>query len=351
MTTQRHEKLQSGLPRRKLLGSLLVACCVLTAQSVRAEEALKVATVAVQGTPWSAHMDRIKKRVEQGSGGHYKVKVHYGGRLGGEKETVRETREGRIQMWGGSTAAMATIVPELYALEVPFLFESDQEADFVLDKFARSHVEKLLAQAGFVLYQLTENGWHGIGLKDRCVTGKDSLKGINVRSQEARVHLDTLRALGANAIEMSVPEVLPALKQGTVDGFSNTPLFSFAVSWYQGVKYFTVTNHVYQPALIAYSKKWFDAQSPERRKLLLAEVEADQQFGRDGVRAIREGLIENFSKARVQVCRATESQRAELRRATQGVVADYKAKASPAGKALFAAIERGKSEWAKTKKP
>lgn len=312
-------------------------------------ETIKVATVAPEGTPWSALMDRVKKRIQTESGSAFKMKVYLGGRLGGEKETVRETREGRVQMWGGSTAAIATVVPELYALEAPFLFDSSEEADFVIDNYVRKHAETLLANKGFVLYQFAENGWHGLALKTGCARTPAALKGLKIRSQEAAIHLDTFKALGANPVEIAVPEVLPALQQGTVDGFSNTPLFTFAVSWHQGVKSFTVTDHVYQPAVIVYSKKWFDKQSKEHQALLLSNVEADTKFGRDGVRGIRDGLLDNFRASKIEVCELSKEERDAYRKATESIFKTYMAKASKDGKAMLQAILEGKKAWAAKK--
>lgn len=347
-TSQRGRRSSAGVLSRTT-GAMAIALSVV-AGSASAQTRVKVATVAPKGTPWSALLDKIKGRVSKLSDGALRFKVYYGGRLGGEKETVRETREGRVHMWGGSSAALATIVPELYALEMPFLFGSNEEADFVIDKYARPQVEKLLAAKGFVLYQFSENGWHGIGLRDRCVTGPKSLAGVKLRSQEAKVHLDMFRAMGANPLEMSVPEVLPALQQGTVDGFSNTPLFSFATSWYQGIRFFTPTRHVYQPAIVVYSKKWFDTLSAERRKWLLTGIEGDQKEGRRGVRAISDGLLQNFVRAKIQLCEISETQRESLRAATAQVLPKYERKASPGGKALFQALRKGKKDWAAGKR-
>lgn len=310
---------------------------------------VKAGTVAPEGTPWSALLQRIKKRMKKDSDKRIKLKPYYGGRLGGEKEMLRETREGRIQLWGGSTAAMATMVPELAILEAPYLFESDEEADFVLDNYARPHVKKLLEKQGFVFFQYSENGWHGLALKETCVKSLDDLKGRKIRSQESRIHLDTFKALGANPVEMAVPEVLPALKQGVVDGFSNTPLFSFATSWYQGVGYFTDSNHIYQPAVLVYSKKWFDKQPKDVQKVLLADFVADEKFGRNGIRAIRQGLIDNFTKSKIEVCKPSAKLLADMKKATSSIFADYEKRASKDGKKLFKAIRDGKAAWAKKK--
>lgn len=340
---------------KRLIGTLLASLVVSSAGSTYAGDdedriEVKVGTVAPEGTPWSELMKRVRKRFRKESDGKIKLKLYFGGRLGGEKEMVRETREGRIHMFGGSTAALATIVPELYVLEAPFLFESDEEADFVLDNYAKPHVAALLKDRGFIFFQFAENGWHGIALKETCVKSLKDLEGRKVRSQEAKIHLDTFKALGANPVEMAVPEVLQALETGVVDGFSNTPLFSFATSWYQGVEHFTVTDHIYQPAVIAYSKKWFDKQPKDIQKILLAGGDADAKFGRTGVRAIKQGLIDNFTKSKIEVCEADAKLKAEMKKATAGIFGQYKKRASKKGRKLFVAIEKGKAAYAKQKK-
>ncbi|MCC7383843.1 MAG: TRAP transporter substrate-binding protein [Deltaproteobacteria bacterium] len=348
-------------PRSARLGPLtrctIAVTSLLVASAARAGDEdekdkiiIKVATVAPEGTPWSELMDGVKNRIKKDSGDKVKMKLYFGGRLGGEKETAREAREGRVQMWGGSTAAMATIVPELYALEAPFLFDSSEEADFVLDNYVRAPAEKLLAQRGFVFFQWAENGWHGIALKGECLTNVASLKGKKIRSQEATIHLDTLKALGANPVEMAVPEVLPALTQGVVDGFSNTPLFTFAVSWYQGINSYTVTDHVYQPAIIAYSKKWFDKQPADVQKILLSNAREDEKKGRAGVRTLRDPLLENFKKAKITVCTVTPELRAELKQATAPIFEQYRKKAGKGGKPIYDAVLEGKKAWAAQKK-
>ena len=275
------------------------------------------------------------------------MKVYLGGRLGGEKQMVRETRKGRIQMFGGSTSALATIVPELYALEAPFLFDSNEEADFVLDNYAKPHVKKLLEAQGFVFFQFAENGWHGLGLKNRCVKSLADLQGIKLRSQEAKIHLDPFKALGANPVEMAVPEVLPALEQGVVDGFSNTPLFSFATSWHQGIKHFTNSRHIYQPAMLVYSKVWFDKQPKEIQEKLLAKADSDAKFGRKGVRAIAPGLLQNFTKSKIEVCNVDAALKAQMKAKTSKIFGKYRKRASKKGKALFDAILEGKKAFKK----
>ncbi|MBL8919150.1 MAG: TRAP transporter substrate-binding protein [Myxococcaceae bacterium] len=329
--------------------SLLVVCSLVLAVPAFAQDAkvvLKVGSVAPEGTPWSEWLDGVKARLEKDSGNRIKLKLFLGGKLGGEKEMAEETRNGNLAMFGGSAGALATYVPELAGIELPYLYSSDAEADFVLDKI-RPQVAKLLEAKGFTMVMWGENGWHGYGIKGKCVEKPDDMKGLKMRSQESFVHMETYKAFGAAPVEMSVPEVLGALQTGTVDGYSNSPLLSQATSWYKGVTHYTYTKHIYQPALIVISKKVFDAQPDDLKTILLNR--SDERSGITGVRALTEPLLDNFTAAKKTVCKLTPEQ-AKAFEAKARPVWDVFAKKSASNKALLDAMLAAKKEFAAGKK-
>ncbi|MCB9651381.1 MAG: TRAP transporter substrate-binding protein DctP [Alphaproteobacteria bacterium] len=334
---------------RTSLGVLLALALPATALATDKPLVIKVGTVAPKGTPWSVSFDAMAQDVEAAAGAKgvgVDFEMYFGGSLGGEKEMVRETREGRLHLFGGSVSSLATIVPELYIFETPFLFESDEEADYVLDQ-VRPQVAALLAERGFVLYHWSENGWQGIALDGGCVTSMKSLAGKKLRSQEAKVHLDTFEALGASPVAIAVPEVLPALKQGVVDGFANTVLFAFATGWYTGIDSFTETNHIYQPSAVVYSKKWFDGLPEATRALLLMDPLRFEANGRKRIRGIRAGLVANLEKAKKQVCPLDPKLRAEMKTATKPVFDKYVAGVGDGGRPLVQAVLAAKKAWAR----
>lgn len=295
---------------------LLAALCAAPFAHANDVLTLKLATVAPDGTPWAEQMQQYKARVEKESGGKIKVKPFYGGTLGDENSTVAETRRGSIGMWGGSTAALGSVVPELQMLELPYLFQSASEADYILDEVLHDDLKKLLADRGYVLAFWAENGYRSFGSKFGCIKAPADLKGRKMRSQESSVHLDTYRGIGASPVPIPVTEVLTSLQTGVVDGFDNTPLFAFAASWYQGVKFYSVTDHIYQPAAVLISKKVFDTASPELQKILLGDARKQAVDGRVGVRALTPYLLENFSAAKVQVCKLSDAEKGEFAKAT-----------------------------------
>ncbi len=281
-----------------------------------AEITLKFATAAPDDTPWSKHVDRLKKRVKEETGGRVRIKAYLGGALGDENATASRCRKGSIAGWAGTFEALATIAPELGVFGLPYLFPNEQSADDVLDQHIKNDVIKALDKAGFVLLFFSENGYRSIGSNFGFIKSAADLKGKKMRSQQGDVHTNTWRALGASPQPIAVTEVMTALQTGVVDGFDNTPLFAFAASWYQAITHFTLTQHSYQPAVAVMSKDVWGTLDAVTQAALVADIQVESAWGRKKVRAIKQGLIDNFSAAGIQLHTSTASEIAAFKTAT-----------------------------------
>jgi TRAP-type C4-dicarboxylate transport system substrate-binding protein len=322
--------------------SLFVALMLAAPMAIAQPVVVKAGSVAPEGTPWEEWLNTVKKRME--ATGKVKMKLFLAGKLGGEREMVEATKAGRVQLFGGSVGALASkYAPELNVFELPFLFESNAEADYVMNA-VRGDVEELLRKRGFEMVMWAENGWHGYGGKGKCLNHPDQMKGMKMRSQESVIHLDTYKAFGAAPVEIPVPEVLSSLQTGVVDGYSNTPLFSFAISWYQGIDHFAYTRHIYQPALIVVSKKWFDKQNDEVKAIMKSK--AEEKMGFDGVRKLTGPLLDNFKALGITMCDVPQENRKAFASKIGPVWAKF-AKKSKGNAKMLEAVKKAKAEFAK----
>lgn len=332
------------MQRRKLLvgGGAALAAAATRGRVARAADApitLKLATIAPEGTPWAELVADYKAQIEGESKGRLRIKPFLGGALGDENQTVGECRRGAIAMWGGTTGALATSVPEISVLELPYLFKRAEEADTVLDGPLREELRKRLAARGFVLVLWSENGFRSFGTKWGPVKQPSDLKGHKMRSQESLVHVETYRALGALPQPIAVTEVLPALQTGVVDGFDNTPIYTFAASWHLAIKHFTLSEHIYQPGAVLIAKKEFDKLPADLQKILTSGLDGMIRKGRTAMREMGPLLLENFTNAKIPVHRPSAAEREAFAKATRPVWDKY-VKAVPAAKPLLAAITK-----------
>ena len=270
---------------------------------------VRFVTIAPEGTPWSEQMTAMKARVEKESGGRLEFKLYLGGQLGGEVETLRSLQRGRVQAWGGSVGALAGLIPELQLMELPYLFRSLDEADYVLDEVLFTPYAELLAKQGFTLQSWNENGWRSIGSKDKPVLTPADAKGLKVRSQPSPIHLRMWKALGANPVPISVPEVLTSLQTGVVDAFDNSPLFTTATSWHTAIKHYAMTQHMYQPGAVIFNKAFLDKLPEDLRKILLGDAKAEAVGIRTAIRALEPEIIKLMETEGVKIYRMNDTQR------------------------------------------
>jgi len=267
-------------------------------------------TMAPEDTPWHKQLLRYKQQVEKATSEKVKIKMFMGGSKGAEDALVRQCAQGSLQLIGVSTGSMASIAPELDAFELPYLFRDYAEADRALDNpRVTEAVRKILAQKGLVFFFWSENGWRNFASKGRPIHTPADLRGMKMRSQESKVHIEMWKALGAAPVPISTPEVLSALQTGVVDGFDQTALFAFAASWYQGVKHWTVSDHIYQPAVVAYSKVWFDKLPKDIQDKLIADGPGQTAYGRKLIRSMNEPLLDNLGAAGVTVYKPSSAEK------------------------------------------
>ena len=319
---------------------------------------LKIATVAPEGTPWAQGLVDFKTMVEGQAGGRLVVRTFLGGVLGDENESVQSVQRGQYQGTAASTGALASIVPELAVLELPRLFRSEAEADYILDMVTIGTVEKAFRDRGLVLGFWSENGYRCFGSNWGPVKTPADLVGHKMRSQESELHLAMYRAFGASPVAIPVTEVLTSLQTGVVDGWDNTPLFAFAAQWTSKTKFVSLTNHIYQPAAIVYNKAWFDALPADLQALLLKPRQDDPVTKKPGlakqmrneIRALNPILIQNLSEMKVTVYTPTAADMASFEAPAKKARDAYLATATPSQKALYAQIVKGLESYRATHK-
>lgn len=332
--------------------ALLVAVALVAARPAEAQTptyTLKIATAAPEGTPWAKGLQDFKKQAEAAVPGKLAVRPFLGGVLGDENETVQSCQTGQIQGVGASTGAIASVVPELSVLELPYLFRNEAEADYILDQVITPTVEAALASRGLVLGFWSENGYRSFGTTYGFIKSPADLKGHKFRSQENPAHIEMYKAFGALPSPIPVTEVLTSLQTGVVDGYDNTPLFAFAAQWTSATKFYTVTQHIYQPAAIIYNKKWFDALPADVKAAVTTNVRGTlvPQMRKE-IRALTPILLDNMKSMKVQVYYPTAAEKSSFDAQAKVARDAYLAKAGAAEKALYTKITTGLATWRKS---
>ncbi len=312
-----------------LAGAALTAAALcLTAAPATAQGPfeLNIGSLAPKGTPWMDLLEKAEAMIEEQSGGRINVILRPPGVMG-EVEMVRETRKGeRLQGAAVTTAAIAEggNVPQLSIVELPFLFRDNREADHVMDTVVFDLASDALSRRGFVLALWSENGWRSFATKGAPIRTPDDVKKFKMRSQESDVHMAMYKAFGADAVQKPMTEVLTALQSGVIDGLDNTALYIQSAGLAEPIDYFTLTRHIYQPAAVIYSKRFYDKLPPDLQKVLLAPKSLTDE-GRKGIRAEDQAMIDNMPLFNVEVVELTDEEREAFAAKARTIHASYAA--------------------------
>ncbi|MGK0367039.1 MAG: tripartite ATP-independent transporter DctP family solute receptor [Thermoproteota archaeon] len=335
---------------KKILLSIFLLSSLVCLNAQAKARKIKFGTVAPAGTPWADTLTQIAKRVKKESKGKLKIKNYLSGQLGGELEILNAIRRGRIQGGGLTSAALAAVIPEMDVLELPYIFESYAEADFILDNYLLKPFTKLFEAKGLILVTWAENGWRNIGHKTKSIKQPSDIKGEKIRSQESRAHLAWWKTVEAAPVAIAVPEVLSALQTGVVHGFDNTALFTLAAEWHTAIKFFTITEHIYQPAAVVYSKKFWRKMKPAQQKILMGEGNGLAAPSRIAVRALGASLIETLKETGISVYKLTNDERSVFKKKTSGVHASVIKEIGGKAQVVYDLIKKGKIAFKKSLK-
>ncbi|MBW1881020.1 MAG: TRAP transporter substrate-binding protein [Deltaproteobacteria bacterium] len=320
----------------------LVALTISNPGQAQSTWEMNLGSLAPKGTPWTDMLEKIERNVEAGSDGRINVIIRPPGQMG-EVEMVRETRRGeRLQGCGVTTAAFAEggNIAQLQVIELPYLFDNITEADHVLDNVVWEPLSELMARRGFVLGIWSENGWRSFGTRHKPIRTPEDLKGFKMRAQESDVHMAMYNTFGAQAVQKPMTEVLTSLQSNVVDGLDQPPLYIKTAGLHEALDYYTLTRIIYQPAAVAYSKRWFDTL-PEDLQALVLEQKKLTVEGRVAVREEAAAILD-LLREDIEVIELTAEEREAFVAVAHGMHAEFAA--SVDGTELYNTIDTALKE-------
>lgn len=324
---------------------------------------LKFGTLAPDNTPWSAILENFKKLLQKETKemaergeikDRLKVKLYLNGIKGDEKAMLEQIRYKKLTGGGFSTGGMSSVAPELQVFEVPFLFNNDAEADYIMDKVVQKDMEEVLAKRGLFLYCWAINGWYDFGSKNKMLTAPKDILGTKMYTQESPIQTQMYVSLGIKPIPLSVTDVLSSLQTNMVDSYSSTPIYALAGQWFTETKYWVDSNHVYQPAAVVFGTHWWEPLDPKVKNVILKFQSELQSAARKDVRAADDPkfasrddeIMARFQEKDVgiKVEKLSATQREEFQKATQSVAQEM-IKQGAFSQALWDKIQQGLKDF------
>lgn len=199
------------------------------------------------------------------SGGAFTGEQAPAGQLGGERDMIEGLQIGSMDVVITSTGPLGNFVPEIYALDLPFLFRDYDHARTTLDGEIGQELLAKIDENQLVGLAWSENGFRHVTNSQRPVRTPADLDGLKLRTMENRVHMEAFQQMGAAPTPMAFPELFTALQQGVVDGQENPVTVITASKFWEVQGHVSLTGHVYSPAAVLASPILLDGLTDEQR--------------------------------------------------------------------------------------
>ncbi|WP_314193083.1 DctP family TRAP transporter solute-binding subunit [uncultured Arthrobacter sp.] len=187
---------------------------------------------------------------------------------GDQNAAVTRLQGGSLDALILSTSVYASVVPEMNAISIPYLFDdTKEEAAFLAGRPGDVLKEKLKEKNTVALSFLTRTG-REITNSERPIEQPSDLKGLKIRVPGNPLWTDFFGKLGASPTTMAFSEVFTGLQTGTIDGQENPIEVPWTNKFSEVQKYVSLTNHINDAWVLALSSKKWDSLTEDQKKIL-----------------------------------------------------------------------------------
>ncbi len=270
-------------------------CRAPPAHADAAPYVLKFATLAPAGSTWMNILEQWGERVKSGSNGRLLIKFYPGGVQGDEPDVVKKIRFDQLQGGAFSGHGIGLIYSPARVMELPFLFDTHDEIDFVRAQLMPSF------RAGFHDNGYELLGWMEIGFVHMFsrapIRSIDDMKAQRVWLwQGDPLGQAFFDASGITPVPLSIVDVYTSLSTGLIDTVYCTPLAAIALQWFTKVHYVSEASLTNAIGALLVSRRFFDGLPADLQALLRESGDAAGEQLIAATRADNQASVDELKK-------------------------------------------------------
>jgi TRAP-type C4-dicarboxylate transport system substrate-binding protein len=256
-------------------------------------------------------LERGAKEVSEKTDHRIAIKYYGGGQQGDERDYISKIKLGQLDGAALTALGLSQIEPSILVLQLPLLFDTQDEVDYVATKmwpYFRAKFEK----KGFRLGERGEIGWVYFFSKEKVTSMAD------LRKQKVPVLGDDALAstisnkLKVQGVPLGIPEIDAALTSGRINACFSSPLGAIALQWYTKVRYMSAKPMVYAIGATVLSLEVVKKVPAEDQKIVEAVAKRNQKKARLLVRKANEDARVLIAKKGVTVVEPSKEMVDEL---------------------------------------
>jgi len=252
---------------KKLLTILAVAAGATLSAAAGAKE-LRLGLIVPATHEWTKAANAMGEELKQKSNGKYSVSTFPAGQLGNEAQMMQQLQTGALDMAFMTAAEVTNRVPDMSALFAPFLVNSPQQAEVLLNgPTAQKMLQRLPREIGAV------GLGYGVAAMRLMLNAFPINSGADLKGRKMRITpfppvRDFYQLLGAASTPMPLTDVYDSLANGQVDGVDADLELVWRMKFYERGNTLVHSNHMMFPVVGLMSGRVWQQLPPADRELI-----------------------------------------------------------------------------------
>ena len=328
---------------KTVIRMLILALCTASWAAAQSPVRINLGTVAPEGSLWHQILSKMKQDMEKAAGGKVVLTIYAGGRQGDESEMLRNVRQGgTLQAVALSGAGLGQVDTSVNALQIPLLFDSYGQLDFVR-KQIEPRLERAIEAKGFVVLNWSDVGWVQFFTKKPARTPND-VRAMKLFTTSGDPDTEQLyKEMKFQPVPLGADELVTALQTGLIEAFDVPPLFALSSQSFGLAK--NMIDMKWSPltgATIISRRAWERIPESVRPELLRIARKAGDDF-RERIRRSGDEAVVEMEKRGLNVIRLTDAEMALWRKEAAAAYPRMKEKLVPPD--LFNEVEKLSKEY------
>jgi TRAP-type C4-dicarboxylate transport system substrate-binding protein len=237
---------------------------------------------------------------------------------------------GVIDMATVYASTLGRIDRDMYALTMPFLFDSDEHARGVIDGAVGQHMlAKVADNSGIRGLAFTYSGGFRIVPSNRQIESINDFYNMNIGCGNNPVAVETFKAVGSNPVPMYIEDLEASLESGRVDGGETTYTRFFVLGHDRQTSHINDNEHsLFLTSLIINQQLWLSLGEQTQGIFARAAMRA-AQIERDHSLADNVLIQKRAAEQGIPTVRMTENEKARFVTATKGLYNNFNTYFSP----------------------
>ena len=236
---------------------------------------------------------------------------------------IEKTQQGEIHASYLLSSYFEKILPEIQILDLPYLFNSRNEAYNSLRSDLFNYIDKKLKNKNLKLLGFWDNGIRHISSKIKLIKNLSDCKGQVIRTTPSPLHIEIFRKLGFIPKPLDVRDFKLAIDKNDIDAQENplTNYWNFGV--YKKQEFVSLTSHIFGFCLFVINDDYFNKLSDLNKKFLINKSKETTKFQRRLAISEDDILIKKIKSKNIKIENIDKDGLEDFKRATNNFHENY----------------------------